>query len=45
MEFTRKDGDACMVFDISAFTDHADSETIRVLSDTFRDTYQSELED
>jgi len=43
--FSQKDIDTCLVFEISTFADHADSEPIRDLFDTFRDTYQSELED
>ncbi len=42
---SRKDIDACLAFDISAFADHADSEAISDLFDTFRESYQPEAGD
>lgn len=39
---SRKDTDACLAFDISAFDDHADAVPIRELFDAFRETYQPE---
>jgi hypothetical protein len=43
--FSRKDIDACLAFDISAFDGHADAGPIRELFATFRETYKVEAEE
>ncbi|MCB0056552.1 MAG: hypothetical protein KDE45_05995, partial [Caldilineaceae bacterium] len=43
--FSRKDIDACLAFDISAFDDHAAAEPIRELFGNFQEAYRTEAED
>ncbi|MBK1720308.1 hypothetical protein [Thiocystis violacea] len=43
--FSRKDIDACLAFDVSAFDTHAEAVPIRELFDNFQDIYRSEAED
>lgn len=43
--FSRKDIDASLAFDISAFDGHADAAEIRDLFETFEESYQQEVED
>jgi hypothetical protein len=42
--FSRKDIDACLAFDISAFDDHVDATQIRELFIAFQETYRAEVE-
>lgn len=42
--FSRKDIDACLVFDISAFDDHAAAVPIRELFGAFQEAYRTEVE-
>jgi hypothetical protein len=43
--FSRKDIDACLTFDISAFDGHADAAPIQELFGSFREAYQVEVEE
>ncbi len=43
--FSRKDIEACLAFDIGTFDAQANAALIRELFDTFRETYQPEIED
>ncbi|MET0049657.1 MAG: hypothetical protein ABW095_01080, partial [Candidatus Thiodiazotropha sp.] len=43
--FSRKDIDACLAFDISAFDGHADANPIRELFGNFQQAYRTEAED